>query len=180
MCKESLIDFDKYEITKDGKIFSKSWNKHRYLKGAETNGYIQVSLNCKNNGKKLFLLHRVIWYYFNGEIPEGMQVNHIDENKANNALSNLNLMTPKQNTNWGTGIERCHRALLNHPNVSKPIDQIDIKTGEIVGTWKSTMDIERTLGFKHNNISSCCKGGYYQKGKWINMTQAYGYGWKYS
>lgn len=49
---------------------------------------------------------RCIWTSFNGPIPAGMQVNHIDENPANNRLDNLNLMTPKENTNWGTGIKR--------------------------------------------------------------------------
>lgn len=49
---------------------------------------------------------RCIWTAFNGPIPDGMQVNHIDEDPTNNKLENLNLMTPKENTNWGTGIER--------------------------------------------------------------------------
>lgn len=49
---------------------------------------------------------RCVYSAFYGPIPECMQVNHIDENPENNRLDNLNLMTPKENTNWGTGIQR--------------------------------------------------------------------------
>ena len=50
---------------------------------------------------KAFLVHRLVYATFVGEIPDGLQVNHIDECKENNVLSNLNLMTAKENTNWG-------------------------------------------------------------------------------
>lgn len=42
--------------------------------------------------------HRVIWEAFVGPIPEGYQINHKDFDKANNRLSNLELLTPQQNT----------------------------------------------------------------------------------
>jgi transposase len=57
------------------------------------------SLSIKLNGKTFtILLHRLIWEYFNGPIPEGLQINHIDGNKLNNLLENLELVTPSQNT----------------------------------------------------------------------------------
>ena len=43
-----------------------------------------------NNGK---FIHRVIWEYFNSEIPKGYVVHHIDFNPANNDISNLTLLT---------------------------------------------------------------------------------------
>ncbi|MBE9142094.1 HNH endonuclease signature motif containing protein [Planktothrix mougeotii] len=57
-----------------------------------TAGYRQIS--CYG---KTFLVHRVVWEAFNGEIPQGLQINHIDGNKANNSLSNLELVTPAEN-----------------------------------------------------------------------------------
>jgi hypothetical protein len=43
------------------------------------------------------MAQRLVWTYFNGPIPDGMQVNHIDFNKQNNALSNLELVTGEGN-----------------------------------------------------------------------------------
>lgn len=103
--KERYIDFSRYEIFEDGTILSKCLN--RKCKGCkEKSGYIKVTLMDIYGNYKCYQWHRVIWYFFNGEIPEGLQVNHIDENKENNALSNLNLLTAKENVNWGTRNER--------------------------------------------------------------------------
>lgn len=74
----------------------------------------QVTL-YKDTKAHYLILARVIWETFNGPIPPGLQVNHIDENPANNALSNLNLMTPKENSNWGTRNQRIG------PKVSKAL-----------------------------------------------------------
>ena len=38
-------------------------------------------------------MHRVVWNYFNGEIPEGYQIHHKDLDKNNNDISNLQLLT---------------------------------------------------------------------------------------
>ena len=56
------------------------------------NGYLTICLFGKNA-----LLHRVIWTYFNGDIPAGLTIDHIDGNKTNNSISNLRLATVNQN-----------------------------------------------------------------------------------
>ena len=43
----------------------------------------------QSNGERL---HRTVWSYFNGEIPEGYHVHHIDHDKTNNAPENLELV----------------------------------------------------------------------------------------
>lgn len=43
----------------------------------------------QHNGKRL---HRTVWEHFNGEIPKGFHVHHIDGNRANNEISNLALV----------------------------------------------------------------------------------------
>lgn len=55
-------------------------------------GYYRIS--CYGQS---FLVHRVVWEAFNGDIPKGLQINHIDGDKANNSLSNLELVTPAEN-----------------------------------------------------------------------------------
>ena len=52
-----------------------------------------VMLNCKAYGT-----HRVIWEMFNGTIPKGMVIDHLDGNPRNNKISNLALKTQAENT----------------------------------------------------------------------------------
>lgn len=47
----------------------------------------------QRKGKRL---HRAVWEYHNGEIPEGYHVHHVDENRKNNDISNLALIDGKK------------------------------------------------------------------------------------
>ena len=70
--------------------------------GAE---YAQISLN-KDGKKNYTVVHRLVAKTFLPN-PLGLQeINHKDENKKNNALSNLEWCTPKYNMTYGTRILR--------------------------------------------------------------------------
>lgn len=139
---------------------------------------VQTALH-KNGVKKYPVVARLVYETFVGDIPENMQVNHIDENPSNNFVENLNIMTPKQNSNWGTRNERVSKTQLNDPSKSKKVDQIDLATGEIIATYPSAKEAARQLGVAQCNISRCCNGGFSWKNKWINVNNAYGYIWRY-
>lgn len=47
--------------------------------------------------KKKVSLHRLIWKAFNGDIPEGLQIDHIDGDKSNNKLNNLRCVSSLEN-----------------------------------------------------------------------------------
>lgn len=137
--------------------------KERILKPLITrNGYYQVGL-CKNSNEKFYQVHRLVYEAFNGPIPEGLQVNHISERKSDNRLLNLNLMTPKENTNYGTGIERRAKSK------SKPVLQFTLED-ILIKEYSSTKQAERETGFSHQNICACCNGKY---------KTAYNFKWKY-
>ena len=125
-------------------------------------GYYQVGL-YKNSKVRFCLVHRFVWEACNGQIPEGYEVNHINEIKSDNRLSNLNLMTHKENTNWGTRNERMTKKL------SKVVLQFTLDN-ILVKEYPSANQVERELGFAQPNISACCNGKY---------KTAYGYIWKY-
>lgn len=115
-------------------------------------------------------IHRVIWTAINGLIPKGMEVNHIDENKSNNKIGNLNLLTRKDNNNWGTHNERCAKARINHPERSKTVGAY--KNGELVMIFPSTREVQRQLGYNQGNIGKCCRG--------VKSYKTYkGYEWRY-
>ena len=130
-------------------------------------GYYQVVL-CKNSKLKAYRVHRLVWSAFNGQIPENMQVNHINEIKSDNRLENLNLMTCKENINYGTGIERRVKKRING-KCSKPVLQFTLDN-ILIKEYPSIKQVERETGFAQGNICNCCKGRY---------KQAYGYKWKY-
>lgn len=171
---ENLIDYSNYEIYEDGTIISKYFN--RKLSGSKyNNGYYEVKLKLKDGSRVPFLWHRVVWYYFNGEIPENMQVNHIDEDKSNNAISNLNLMTPKDNSNWGTRNKRISKAKINLSSISKEVQQLDKNTKQIIAIYPSTREAHRN-GFDSGAVSACCNNRYMREGNNIYK----GYIWKYA
>lgn len=62
-------------------------------------GYQVVSLRFGDK-KKNFYVHRLVAEYFIGKIPKDYQVHHIDYNKKNNALSNLEICTRQQNVDY--------------------------------------------------------------------------------
>ena len=65
----------------------------RELGTTANGGYIQIT-----RGIKRFYAHRFIWEMFNGEIPKGMEVDHINGNPADNNIENLQLKSHKENT----------------------------------------------------------------------------------
>ena len=126
------------------------------------NGYYLTGL-YKNSIQKFYYVHRLVWEAFNGQIPEGLQVNHINEIKSDNRLGNLNLMTRKENMNYGSRTERSAKKL------SKVVLQFTLDN-ILVKEYPSTKQVERELGFNQGNICSCCNG---------RLKTAYGFIWRY-
>lgn len=60
-------------------------------------GYVDVQPRVAPGRYPLIRAHRVIWESVHGEIPDLMQINHIDGVKSNNRLANLELVTARQN-----------------------------------------------------------------------------------
>ena len=69
----------------------------RYMKPAlNSAGYYNIGL-CKNGKVKKVGFHILIHQMYNGEIPDNIQIDHIDNDKSNNNIENLRLATQSQN-----------------------------------------------------------------------------------
>ena len=155
---------DLYQVSNLGRVKSLNYrksNQEQILK-QDTNkkGYQQVQL-YKDRKPKTFRVHRLVANAFIPNPNNLPQVNHKDEVKANNHVSNLEWCTVEYNINYGTRNEKVSKLMYGKlgkdcPN-SKQVIQLTL-SGEVVRKWDSTMDIQRELGYNQGNISKCCKG----------------------
>lgn len=130
----------------------------RILKPAiDTRGYKFVTLN--NNYKQFHLsIHRAVALCFIPNPNNYPQVNHIDEDKTNNKVENLEWCTNKYNS---------------HYSHSKPVLMIDKNTKKVLKRFEALRDVDIYFGKEvHQSISKCCNN----KSKYKT---AYGYIWKF-
>ena len=169
-------NFEKYEVFEDGRIWSYKTNS--FLKPATmTNGYQRVCLTDNEGKRKTYLVHRVVYEAVSGKpIPSGMQINHISEAKNDSRFENLNLMSPKENNNWGTRNERARKSIsksmTNNTKISKQVGAF--QNGELVMTFPSTRECGRQ-GFCQVAVAACCRNCYIREGNNVYK----GFTWKY-
>lgn len=91
-----LPNLSKYKIRKNGYVYSKY--EAKVLKPANNKkGYLQVSLIHDDGQTKSLLVHRLVAMAFLEECEDKTQVNHIDGNKKNNHVNNLEWCTGTDN-----------------------------------------------------------------------------------
>lgn len=170
MSNRRLVWIDsRYEVTKSGKVLSYA-NSHggrnrmyKELKFNVTNsGYAQVRLPT-DEGYKWFSVHRLVLEAFGGvPAPTHWQVNHIDGNKLNNRLANLEWATPSDNAKHAFKVlGRVHpRPALGKFGASnkssKKVVQLD-EEGNVVLRFDSISETKRH-GFNPANVSAVCRG----------------------
>lgn len=162
-----LTVYEDYLIDEDGNVFSKKRNR-QLTKNYDTKKYHWVKI-CVNGNTKCLKLHRCLLSTYNADgYFEGAEVNHINEIKTDNRLTNLEWCTPQYNHNYGTRNIRAGKSLTNGNN-SIPVFQYDLE-GNFIKKWPSANEIKRVLGLKIQHICEVCRG---------ERKSAYGFIWKY-
>lgn len=135
----------------------------RTVKGQNINGsflkctgYVQITIS----GKIDKLAHRLVAEAFIPNPLNKPQVNHIDGNRANNLVSNLEWVTAQENILHSFRVlgrvgSHTSKFSKDHPT-SKKIKRTCMKSGE-VKIYDSGMDAVRD-GFRSCGISRCCNG----------------------
>ena len=146
------------------KTFGKKYCKgHMMATHINNAGYVTVNL-CKGNRYRSFDIHRLVAIAFLDN-PDGLlEVNHIDENKKNNCIENLEWVTKQQNEKHGT------KRIRQSEKIKQRVIQYSVD-GQFIKEWGSPTDAEVSISGKPTGaISHCAKG---------KTKTAYGYVWKY-
>ena len=129
---------ERYQVSNFGNV--KSLISNKILKGrADKKGYLYIVIKRKN-----YAVHRLIANtFFENKNTEKLQVNHIDCNKSNNNLENLEWCTNKENMLHAQVNDRFKRNFgINNKN-SKKVTQIDKYNDDIIKVWDSISDVKR-------------------------------------
>lgn len=106
-----------YSVTWDGQVYS--WKTKKILKPDLAKGYLRVTL-CKNKIHKRYLIHRLIAFIFLDNTNNKKFVNHIDGNKLNNHVRNLEWCTASENEKHSYSVlnkkVNCSKLILNTEN----------------------------------------------------------------
>jgi len=174
---KDVIDYEGiYQVSNMGRVKSlsrkrlinKKMNSYHILPEkimvikSDKNGYCHLTL-CKNNKRKTYWLHRIVLKNFVNNLNNLPQINHINGNKSDNRVENLEWCTSKHNYHESVRIGIRNVKPRKPYKNSKKLAQI--KDNQIVKIFDSRAIAIKELGILTINVGS--------------PKRCYGYHWKY-
>ena len=163
-----------YKVSNLGNVVSIDREiRNRLIKGQDIKlsndryGYAKVKF--RNQGKfKNHSVHVLVATVFIDNPENKPQVNHIDGNKLNNNVDNLEWVTAQENSIHASNTGLNDNA---YAATSKPVNQLHKQTGELINEFSSIGEAAKCTGIAWQNIASVCKG---------NRKSAGGFAWRYA
>lgn len=161
----SVKEYPNYQVSHKGNIRSLNYNRTGVVKNMipkpDKWGYLICVLRNKN-GKKTLHIHRLISDVFIPNPNRLSQINHIDGDKNNNSINNLEWCSQSYNMN------HAYKNFLN-PRQKGVVQKNS--NGNVLNVFRSAHEASRVTGINRGNISNCCIG---------NTSHAGGYIWEYA
>lgn len=169
---KEIIGFPMYTLHENGTVYSKfikggtgkTGDKLSPLKPVIDNtGYPIVSL-INEFGKYKKSIHRLLAEHFIPNPENKDHVNHIDADKTNYQLTNLEWASPKENYHHAKFLD------LIPDQPTKAVRQINLENRQMISEFNSLAKAQKETGIPYPNIIKVCKG---------LRKQAGGYFWEY-
>lgn len=146
-----------YQVSNTGRIRRIGSNKDKSVQVKD--GYLKTEL-YQNGMRQHVRVHRIVAEEFIPNPDNKPEVNHIDGNKNNNCVSNLEWSTKKENCQhaWDTGLAKPSRGMCgkSNPNGGRKGRPFRIvETGEVFDTLK---DCEEAINGNNRHINDCLRG----------------------
>ena len=142
-----------YAITEDGKVWS--YKNNKWLKPIKVKGYLRVQL-CKEGKRPAYLVHRLVAETYLPNPNNLPCVNHKDEDKTNNDVSNLEWCTVAYNNSYGTHLTQLMKSIYCE---------------ELACTYTSVNEAAKAVNINQSSLSNCLAG---------RRKTASGYHWRYA
>lgn len=164
----SIRSVDRY-IDTDIRNVKRRLQKGKILKpNTKNKGYLTVDL-CKDGKVKTTLVHRIVADAFLPEEEGKKTINHIDGDKTNNEVCNLERASQSEN------IKHAFQTGLSHIKWTKGVFSPDIPRhftdADYAAEWVLSQGIGKSKQTVANNIRRCCRG---------ETPKAYGFTWIYT
>ena len=152
--------YKKYAANEDGEIMNIRLRKAR--KGnLKQHGYLQCSIMTEENTTKSYLSHRFVFECFFGLIEKNKQINHINFNRTDNRIKNLEVVSPRENNK--KSIDNKKFAFIKDIRKNpKSVLAVNLFSKEETN-FKSLYSAGKMLGINSGHVKMICDGQKYCK-----------------